>query len=80
MLQKRFLVGTYLGVIEIKNSTLAEIKNILKQLVHSSLPNIQQFADTVPEKSIEKVDQYLAEYLLLLSYGVRAFDIEETPK
>lgn len=80
MLQERFLIGVYLGVIQIENSTSVEIKNILKWLVYLSLSNVQQLANTVLENSIEKFDQYLPEELFSLGFGVKAFDIVKKQK
>lgn len=80
LLQQGFLVGAYAGVIEVENSTLAEIKTVLKQLAQSHLPDTQQLADFVPEKHLEKFDQYLPQDLLSLGYGTKAFDIVETQK
>lgn len=80
LLQQGFAVGAYAGVIEVENSTLAEIKRVLKQLAQSHLPDAQQLANAVPEKHLEKFDLYLPQDLLSIGYGARAFDTAETKK
>lgn len=80
LLKKEFSVGAYAGVIEVENSTLGEVKTVLKQLGQSHLPDNQQLANVVPDKHLEKFDQYLPEDLLSIGYGAKAFDIVETKK
>ena len=75
---KGFEVGSYAGVIEISKSSAVEITEVLDQLSCAPLPTADQLAGLVPEKRLEKFDEYLPDELLCLGYGAYGFDIEKT--
>ncbi|MNE71118.1 hypothetical protein D3C80_1669630 [compost metagenome] len=44
----------------------------------SGLPSASELAADVPEKYLDKYDDYLPESLLTKGYGAKAYDIEGT--
>lgn len=75
LLQRGFKTGTYAGVVEVENTTVADVKRSLVQALETGLPAESVLARQVAEKSIEKYDEFLPDDLLNLGYGQRAFDV-----
>ncbi|THD42996.1 DEAD/DEAH box helicase [Enterobacteriaceae bacterium ML5] len=75
LLQRGFKTGTYAGVVEVENTTVADVKRSLVQALEAGLPAESVLARQVAEKSIEKYDEFLPDDLLNLGYGQRAFDV-----
>ena len=75
LLQQGFNVEIYAGVICIANSELSDIEQFLSTLSERVL-TANEIATTVPDKIVEKYDEYLPEELLTASYGSKMFDIE----
>lgn len=80
LLQHGFEAGAFAGVIEVENATLKSIISCLQHLVELGLPSESELAKLVPEKQIEKYDDYLPEQLLTEGYGNRSFDIPNATK
>ncbi|MCV3070145.1 hypothetical protein OHF17_25305, partial [Escherichia coli] len=49
-----------------------------RQLLLSGLPSEFELAAVVPDKHLDKYDEYLPESLLAKGYGAKAYDIEGT--
>ena len=75
LLQQGFNVEIYAGVICIANSELSDIEQFLSILSEQAI-TANELATTIPDKIIEKFDEYLPEELLTASYGSKMFDIE----
>ena len=73
--QMNLQVSSYAGVIEIENISLSETKLCLKELSQSALPTEKELADLVPDKNIEKFDEYLPSELLSIGFGAKTFDM-----
>lgn len=71
-----YKVESYAGVICVNNVSSAQVYEILKELASQPLPTATELAKSVPNKLIEKFDEYLPEDLLNIGYGAQAFDIE----
>lgn len=66
----------FAGVIEIEKADAKQVRNDLLSLLDGQLPSATELAALVPEKEIEKYDEYLPEALLEEGYGRRAFDVD----
>jgi len=66
----------YAGVIEVSNSQVEGVRCCLAEMLHQSLPSETQLAQLIPEKCVDKYDEYLPDELLQEGLGQRAFDIE----
>lgn len=71
-----FKSGAFTGVIEIANSTVADVRKSLSLMLQQGLPSETELARRVAEKHLEKFDEFLPEGLLTESYGLRVFDIK----
>lgn len=76
LLQHGFSVESYAGVISISGAELKEIEQFLQTLSTHPLPAAYELAQAVPDKRIDKFDEYLSEVLLTTGYGARMFDVE----
>lgn len=47
-------------------------------MMHSGLPTEAELAADVPEKYLDKYDEFLPEPLLASGYGAKAYDVEGT--
>lgn len=80
LLLEGFKVGSFAGVIEVENATIAEVKQSLSSIIRKGLPTGTQLAESIPEKHLEKYDEFLPITLLAQEYALRAFDVEQTSR
>ena len=73
-----FKANSLAGIIEIDGSSVASVQQALKGLLLSGLPSAFDLAANVPEKYLDKYDEYLPESLLAKGFGEKAYDIEGT--
>ena len=73
-----FKANSFAGVIEIDDASLATVQHTLKEMLLSDLPSAFDLAADVPEKYLDKYDEYLPEFLLAKGFGEKAYDIEGT--
>lgn len=71
-----YQASAFAGVIEIEKADAMQVRNDLLSLLDGQLPSATELAALVPEKEIEKYDEYLPVALLEESYGRRAFDVD----
>lgn len=76
LMQLNLQANFYLGVIEVTNTSIEIVMEILKELESSDITN-EKLAKSVPNKIIEKFDDYLPEELLIQNYGRQMFDVEK---
>lgn len=76
LLQNEFKAGAYSGVVELQKTTVKEVTSFLKNIASRDLPTAMELAEAVPEKGLEKYDDFLPEDLLSENYGERAFDVK----
>lgn len=76
LLQHGFTVENYAGVICVLKTSSAQVYPFLQKIAARPLPTATELAKTVPNKMIEKFDEYLPDELLDLGYGAQVFDIE----
>lgn len=72
-----YKVEAYVGVICVNNVSSSQVYEFLKKLASQPLPTATELAQSVPNKLIEKFDEYLPEDLLNIGYGAKAFDVEK---
>ncbi|MFT6737553.1 MAG: ATP-dependent Lhr-like helicase, partial [Kangiellaceae bacterium] len=72
--------GAYAGVIEVETAQLSEVLAAFRCLASGKLPTENELAVLVPEKQIEKFDEFLPDDILSLGYGAKVFDISSTKK
>lgn len=75
LIQADFIVEAYAGVIRIDKKSSIQVQQCLQKLATQTLPTATELAETVPNKMIEKFDEYLPDDLLNIGYGAQAFDI-----
>ena len=75
LMQHDYSIESYAGVICVNKVNSIQVLNFLQYLNQQPLPTATELAETVPNKMIEKFDEYLPEDLLTLGYGAQAFDI-----
>ena len=73
-----FKANSFVGVIEIDDASVATVQQALKKMLLSGLPSAFDLATDVPEKYLDKYDEYLPESLLTKGFGEKAYDIEGT--
>ncbi|MBW1253709.1 DEAD/DEAH box helicase [Pantoea allii] len=73
-----FKANSFVGVIEIDDASVATVQQALKKMLLSGLPSAFDLAKDVPEKYLDKYDEYLPESLLAKGFGEKAYDIEGT--
>jgi len=76
LLQHGFTVESYAGVICVLKTSSAQVYAFLQKIAQRPVPTATELAKTVPNKMIEKFDEYLPDELLDMGYGAQAFDIE----
>ncbi len=69
-----FKANPFVGVIEID----ATVQQVLKKMLLSGLSSAFDLAEDVPEKFLDKYDEYLPESLLAKGFGEKTYDIEGT--
>jgi len=75
LIRHDFIVEVYAGVIRVNEVDSIQIHQFLQKLATQPLPSATELAETVPNKLVEKFDEYLPEDLLTIGYGAQAFDI-----
>lgn len=75
LIRDDFVVEAYAGVIRIHKVDSIQVSRFLKRLSNQTLPTATELAETVPNKMIEKFDEYLPDDLLNIGYGAQMFDI-----
>ncbi|UJD89068.1 DEAD/DEAH box helicase [Rahnella aquatilis] len=78
LMRSGFKASSFAGVIEIEHASLSSVQHALKEMQLSGLPSESELAADVPEKSLDKYDDYLPESLLTKGYGAKAYDTEGT--
>ncbi|HBC7422588.1 TPA: DEAD/DEAH box helicase [Serratia marcescens] len=73
-----FKASSFAGVIETQDSNVASVRHALKEMLMSGLPSEFELAADVPEKYLDKYDEYLPDSLLTKGYGAKAYDIDGT--
>ena len=76
LMRSSFKASSFAGVIEIEHASLSSVQHALKEIQLSGLPSESELAADVPEKYLDKYDDYLPESLLAKGYGAKAYDIE----
>ncbi|STA75303.1 Uncharacterised protein [Citrobacter freundii] len=70
-----FKASLFAGVIEVEDLSVASALRALKKM---GLPSEFELVAVVPDKYLDKYDEYLPESLLAKGYGAKAYDIEGT--
>lgn len=76
LMRSSFKASSFAGVIEIDDASVSSIQHALKEVLLSGLPSESELAADVPEKYLDKYDDYLPEPLLAKEYGAKAYNIE----
>lgn len=76
LIQRGFKADSFAGVVEVKKTTVADVKQALSSTLQDGLSSESRLAENIAEKYLEKYDEYLPEGLLTQEYGLRAFDVE----
>ncbi|WP_439412458.1 DEAD/DEAH box helicase [Enterobacter ludwigii] len=71
-----FKANSFAGVIEIDDSSVVYVQHALKEMLLSGLPSALDLATDVPEKYLDKYDEYLPESLLAKGFGEKSYDID----
>lgn len=71
-----FEVSNFAGVIEVIKASAADVVKTLRNLAQSELPNATELAQPVPEKRVDKFDEFLPDDILSIEYGAKAFDVD----
>lgn len=78
LMRSSFKASSFAGVIETQGASVSSVQRALKEILLSGLPSESELAADVPEKYLDKYDDYLPESLLARGYGAKAYDIEGT--
>ena len=76
LMQHDFSTEVYAGVICVHKVDSVQVMRFLQTLAYEPMPCATELAESVPNKIIEKFDEYLPENLLNIGYGAKAFDID----
>ncbi|XQS17056.1 DEAD/DEAH box helicase [Citrobacter telavivensis] len=76
LMRSSFKASSFAGVIETEGASVSSVQRALKEILLSGLPSESELAADVPEKYLDKYDDYLPESLLAKGYGAKAYDIE----
>lgn len=68
-------IESYAGVIRVNKVDSVQITRFLQALASNPIPFATELAESVPNKIIEKFDEYLPEDLLNIGYGAKVFDV-----
>ncbi|SNY95814.1 DEAD/DEAH box helicase [Halomonas sp. hl-4] len=75
LLMKGFRASHYAGVIEVQKASSKEVATCFNKALQDGLPSQYELAEMVPEKHLEKFDEFLPEELLTEGFGRRMFDV-----
>jgi len=64
------------GIIEVNNSSVTQLHDTFKSILHAPKPTPATLAESVPDTIIEKHDRLLPKPLRDLGYGAKYFDVE----
>lgn len=76
LINQGFQVEVYAGVIGVLKTQSSQVEDVIKSLSTAPLPTAYELAKSVPDRMIEKFDEYLPDELLAVGYGARMFDVE----
>ncbi|MFJ5315692.1 DEAD/DEAH box helicase [Pectobacterium versatile] len=76
LMRSSFKASSFAGVIEIDDASVSSVQYALKEMLLSGLPSESELAADVPEKNLDKYDDYLPESLLAKGYGAKAYNIK----
>lgn len=79
LMQFKLEVSSYLGVIEVVNINVEDVMDILRKLLFLEISD-EALSKVVPNKLVEKYDDFLPEELLNLDYGRRTFEIDKVKR
>lgn len=74
LIQQNFSTEVYAGVICVNEVDSEQVIRFLQVLTQKSLP-ATELAENVPNKIMDKFDEYVPDDLLVLGYGTHAFDL-----
>ena len=77
LIMNGYEAGVYAGVIEVSKTSLSDVAASLRSISMGELPNAVELADSVPEKRVDKFDEFLPEEIILLGYGTKAFEVND---
>ena len=77
LIMNGYEAGVYAGVIEVSKTSLSDVAASLRSISMGELPNAVELADSVPEKRVDKFDEFLPEEIISLGYGTKAFDVND---
>lgn len=78
LVKSGYTATAFAGVIEVEKTTLQKVMDCLKAFCEKNSLTNTELAMYVPEKSIEKYDDFLPESLLIEGYGQKYFDIHSS--
>ena len=78
LLQGGFEAGAFAGIIEVSGTSVEPVCTFLQDVMRRGVPAEVELADAVPEKHVEKFDEFLPADLLNEGFGQRAFDSHGT--
>jgi ATP-dependent Lhr-like helicase len=78
LLQGGFEAGAFAGIIEVSGTSVEPVRTFLQEVMRRGVPTEVELADAVPEKHVEKFDEFLTADLLNEGFGQRAFDSHGT--
>jgi ATP-dependent Lhr-like helicase len=78
LISKGFAAGAFAGIIEIEKADAQDVIDALRSFQTDGTISAEELAESIPEKAIDKFDEYLPENLLLAGYAARAFDVLST--
>lgn len=78
LIKSGYKASAFAGAIEIENTEMQKVIECLKQICLKNNLTNTELAEFIPEKSIEKYDDYLPESLLTEGYGRKYFDVQST--
>ena len=76
LVKSGYTASAFAGVIEVEKTTLQNVMDCLKAFCEKNSLTNTELAMYVPEKSIEKYDNFLPESLLIEGYGQKYFDVK----
>ncbi|WP_271273201.1 DEAD/DEAH box helicase [Aliamphritea hakodatensis] len=77
LLSKGVQAGSYAGVVEVENSTVTNVKRMLKDIVVTGLPTETELAEMASDKIIDKFDELVSPEILSIGFGHRVFDVKK---
>lgn len=78
LVKSGYTASAFAGVIEVENTSERLVSEFLINICSENSLTNNSLATVVSDKSIEKYDDYLSEYLLTEGYGQKYFDVEST--